>query len=92
MRNLPDLIQGPARQPQVTLVLVRTAADRPAGRVKLPAGIDQGSVSRASTRMHVGKPGRDRVGGIAGVVGTCWGCTWSIDSPAVVDLPAAAAV
>ncbi len=42
--------------------------------------------------MHVGKPGRDRVGGIAGVVGTCWGCTWSIDSQAVVDLPAAAAV
>ena len=29
---------------------------------------------------------------LAGVVATSWGCTWSIDSQAVVSLPAAAAV
>ena len=44
---------------RVALVLVRTG--RQPGRVKLPAGIDQVNVSRASTRMHVGNRPRGSV-------------------------------
>ena len=36
--------------------VARVRTDRQPGRVKRPAGIDRGSVSRASTRMHVGSP------------------------------------